>query len=152
MIAGLHGIGLGVLLRSCQSFHSSQPKLLCVWLFTLRLHSVALPTGGGSFPENQISHGSNRGMAPFSICRFVFFCNTLFLKQLKAKQGKNESIVSTMLQDLKPNVRITNSKETIIQDIIPFSLPIITPSLRPVSNIFIYNKIKENVLSKTFLF
>jgi hypothetical protein len=42
-----------------------------------------------------------------------------------------------MLQDLKPNVRITNSKETIIQDIIPFSLPIITPSLRPVSNIFI---------------
>ena len=51
---------------------------------------------------------------------------------MKTKLGKNENIVSTMLQDLKANVRITNCKETIIQDIIPFTLPIITPNLRPV--------------------
>lgn len=69
-----------------------------------------------------------------TISRFLY-CNTFFIVQLRAKQGKNENIVSAMLQDLKPTVRITNNKDIIIQDIIPFSLPIITPSLRPVRDI-----------------
>jgi hypothetical protein len=141
VIAGVHGIGLDVFLRSHQPFHPSQPKLLCVWLLTLRFHSVALSTGSGSFPENQISHGSNRGIMSifiFFISIYFILSANLFVNQLKAKQGKNESIVCSMLQDLKPNVRITNSKEIIIQDIIPFSLPIITPSLRPVRNILIH--------------
>ncbi|XP_046631154.1 chromosome transmission fidelity protein 18 homolog [Daphnia pulicaria] len=66
--------------------------------------------------------------------------------ELRAKQGKNENIVSAMLQDLKPTVRITNNKDIIIQDIIPFSLPIITPSLRPVSAQLYSAEEKEQIL------
>lgn len=56
---------------------------------------------------------------------------------MRNKLSKNQSIVSTMFQDLKPSVRNTNSKDNIIYDIIPFCLPIITPTLRPVISIFI---------------
>ena len=48
------------------------------------------------------------------------------------KTNQNTSIVSSMLQDLKASVRATNTRDTIIRDIIPFMIPIITPALRPV--------------------
>lgn len=66
--------------------------------------------------------------------------------ELNAKVTKNQSIVSTMFQDLKAKVRITNSKENIIQDVIPFSLPIITPTLRPVSAQLYSAEEKEQIL------
>lgn len=60
------------------------------------------------------------------------FCFVCFF-QMRTKLTKNEGIVATMFQDLKASVRRANSKDTVIQEIIPFTLPIITPTLRPVS-------------------
>lgn len=72
--------------------------------------------------------------------KFPFLSNTLIISgfyyyyffKVNAKMNQNQSIVTTMLQDLRANVRVTNSRATIIRDIIPFSLPIISPTLRPV--------------------
>lgn len=136
----MHGIGLGVLLWSCQPLYPEKSKLLCLRLLTLYFYSIALSNGSRSFAKNQISNGSNRGKELVSFCViFVIFISFHFggVKQLNAKVTKNQSIVSTMFQDLKAKVRITNSKENIIQDVIPFSLPIITPTLRPVCCFFL---------------
>lgn len=138
LFSGMHWTGLDVLLRSRQPFHPTKSKLLRVWLLALRFHRIALSNGSGSLAENPISNSSNRGIGSLIFLMIIisrFLYNILFVVKLRAKQGKNENIVSTMLQDLKPTVRITNNKDIIIQDIIPFSLPIITPSLRPVRDI-----------------
>merc|ERR1712071_131385 len=53
--------------------------------------------------------------------------------EANTKLNQNQSILSSMMQDLRACVRVTNTRNTIIRDIIPFILPILTPNLRPVS-------------------
>lgn len=63
----------------------------------------------------------------------IFLLILIFkFKQFKTKKTQNESIIASMVQDLKAGVRVTSNVSTIIQEIIPFALPIITPNLRPV--------------------
>lgn len=66
--------------------------------------------------------------------------------KVNAKMNQNQSIITTMLQDLKANVRATNSRSTIICDIIPFTLPIISPTLRPVCEIVLMVSIFKKML------
>jgi len=47
--------------------------------------------------------------------------------------NQNQGILSSMMEDLRACVRVTNARNTIIRDIIPFILSILTPNLRPVS-------------------
>ena len=75
------------------------------------------------------------------IREYIFFVTRssflLHSKQMRAKRGKNASIITTMFQDLKADVRATNCRDTIVQDIIPYIIPIITPTLRPVCVTFL---------------
>jgi len=57
------------------------------------------------------------------------------LAQIEAnsKSTQNQAILTSMMDDLKACVRVTNARNIIVRDIIPFILPILTPNLRPVS-------------------
>lgn len=50
-----------------------------------------------------------------------------------AKKDQNQNILTNMFQDLSAQVRSVNSRQTLTTDVMPYILPIITPTLRPVS-------------------
>ena len=58
------------------------------------------------------------------------------LEQANTKLNQNQGILSSMMEDLKACVRVTNARNNIVADIIPFIVPILTPNLRPVSSPF----------------
>jgi len=52
---------------------------------------------------------------------------------MMAKKDQNQNILTNMFQDLSAQVRSVNSRQTLTTDLMPYILPIITPTLRPVS-------------------